>query len=237
MKKLILLLHILLVAPQCFAQEKQQKLIVTKNAIKLENGKKVIANFKTNAAQDTLIIDMYEVFNVQKSLPLIAEKLSLNPIRTKYITEIRPEGNRIHRDLLILYPEKKQKAEPKIYEGPLSVAYTIGRHTDQIDLKFKYLKSYGVIASFGNSFYRGDLDRHFLYIGFSKDFEKLGNTKWQGVASVGPIAVATQLKNELQVGAVAIVGIQREFTTNTFFGPKLIIGNYNEFGFSLSTRF
>lgn len=236
MKKLLIIFFVFSGIHMAFAQSQKADLVVAKSSIKFENSKKNAAKFKVNETQDTLTIDMYEVFDVQKALPLIAEKLQLNPERTKYITEIRPSGKKIHRDLIIIYPEKKKK-ETKPYEGPLSVAYTIGRHTDQFDLKFKYFNNYGIVATFGNSFYRGDLGRHFLYLGFSKDFESLGDGKWQGVASVGPIAVATHQENELSVGAAAVVTLQREFTKNTFFGPKLIIGNYNEIGFSLSTRF
>lgn len=226
---------VLIGVQEAFAQ-KNENLVVVNSSIKFENSKKKVADFNVNETQDTLIIDMYEVFDVQKALPLIAEKLQLNPNRTKVITEIRPSGRKIYRDLIIVYPSKKKKVSKK-YDGPLSIAYTIGRHTDQLDLKFNYLNNYGVVASFGNSFYRGDMSRHFLYFGFSRDFDALSGGKWQGVASVGPIAVATHQENELQVGAAAIISLQREFSTNAFFGPRLIIGNYNEIGFTLSTRF
>lgn len=238
MKNLILTCILLLTSfATLVAQNKSQDLIVSNNKLKYENGKKVVAEFKTNETLDTLIIDMYELFDVQKALPLIAANLKLNPKRTKYIQEVRPSGKKVYRDLIIVYPEKVKKKDTKPYDGPLSLAYTLGRHTDQLELKLKYFNNYGVVASFGNSFYRGDLNRHFLYLGLSKDFDRLANTKWQGMASVGPIAVATHQTNELVVGAVANISIQREFTTNTFFGPKIIIGNYNEIGFSLSTRF
>ena len=90
---------VLIGVQEAFAQKKEN-LVVVNSSIKFENSKKKVADFNVNETQDTLIIDMYEVFDVQKALPLIAEKLQLNPNRTKVITEIRPSGKKIYRDLI-----------------------------------------------------------------------------------------------------------------------------------------
>ena len=89
---------------------------------------------------------MYEVFDVQKALPLIAEKLQLNPNRTKVITEIRPSGKK-NISRLDYSVSLKEKKVSKKYDGPLSIAYTID-DIQTLDLKFNYLNSYGVVASF-----------------------------------------------------------------------------------------
>jgi len=38
-------------------------------------------------------------------------------------------------------------------------------------------------------------------------------------------------------GPVGIIKIQRPYSNNSFFGPKVIFGAHNEVGFSISTRF
>lgn len=237
MRKVFLFIALTLTVSS-FAQSKSETIVIGRGVVRTQLTNKLIGTYELNEKQDTLIVEMSEMFSVQKALPEMASKLEIDPKKVRYIKEVQPSGKTIYRELAIVIPEGNSAPKPTSKKNSLiAVGYGIGRHTDQLDIKVRYFKTYGIHGIFGNSFYRGDLATHFLFLGASNDFEYMRGTKWQGVMSLGPIAVAKQNTNELEVGMAVIFNVEREFTENLFFGPRLIIGNYNELGFCLSTRF
>jgi len=234
----VFLLSLLILSFSCLAQSNSEAIIIGRGVVRTQLTNQIIGKFELSDNKDTLLVEMSQMFNVQKALPTMATKLEIDPSKVRFLKERQPSGKTVYRELAIVIPEvkKNKKASPNS-NSIIALGYSIGRHTDQLDIKVRYYNTYGIHGIFGNSFYRGDLSTHFLFLGASNDFEYFRGTKWQGVISLGPIAVAKQNTNELEVGAAIIFNIEREFTENIFFGPRLIIGNYNELGFCLSTRF
>lgn len=240
MKKVFLIGLFCLTTSVTFAQS--QDVIVTKRKIVNNSSGEVIARYELNETKDTLNVTLYREYNINSKIPEITYKINADPKTLKYIKETSTDGTVSHRLLAIVLPEQKErksKKEKKPEKSPqrISVDYSLGRHTDQFSAKFRYLGSFGIEGSVATSLYRGDVKDNYLYLGLSQDFDDLYYTEWQGHFSLGPIAYAETGKNEIKPGLVVIGSFYRKIDRNFYFGPKIMLGSFNEFSFSISTRF
>ena len=237
MKKFLLIC--LLVAPMSFVFGQSSSLIIKKRKILNATTRETIATYKLNDRQDTLMVKLNTEFNINKALPEMSMKLRVNPKMLKYVAETQANGNKVYRELAIIVPDSKIKKAIKPLNSPtvFSASYSLGRHTDQFSGVFRYLGSFGIEGTIATSLYRGDVFDNYLYLGLSQDFDDLYYTNWQGRFSLGPIVVAETGRNAFTSGFVVVGALHRKIDDNFYFGPKIMLGSFNEFSFSISTRF
>jgi hypothetical protein len=242
MKKLLLLCALL--APMSLAFGQSSGTIVKKKKILSATTGSTIATYALNEGRDTLLVTLYKEFNINKTLPEMTMKLRVDPKTLKYLKETQPNGSKVYRELSIVIPDSKGNKKPKDkaikpLKSPkvFSASYALGRHTDQLSGVFRYAGSFGIEGAIATSLHRGDVLDNYLYLGLSQDLDGLYYTKWQGHFSLGPIVLAEAGKNEFTPGLVVIGELQRQIDDNFYFGPKIMLGTFNEFSFSISTRF
>lgn len=240
-KKALLFGLCLLAFNPAFGQSK--KPIVAKNKIVNSSNGDIMARFNLSEGKDTLIVELYDDFNVNPSVPEMTEKLKADPELLKYIQETLQDGTVNHRALTIVVPEQKgkkdlpKKIQPLKSPKRFSIDYSLGRHTDQFSGKFRYAGSFGIEGTVATSLYRGDVSDNYLYLGLSQDFDQLYYTKWQGHFSLGPIVNVQAGTSEILPGLVVVGSLYRQIDGNFYFGPKIMLGSFNELSFSISTRF
>lgn len=242
MKKFLLLCA--LIAPMSLAFGQSSGTIVKKKKILNATTGATIATYKLNEGRDTLKVSLNTKFNINRTLPEMSMKLRVDPETLKYVAETQPNGNMVYRELSIVVPESKGEKKPiekaiKPLKSPkvFSASYAMGRHTDQFSGVFRYAGSFGIEGSIATSLHRGDVFDNYLYLGLSQDFDGLYYTKWQGHFSLGPIVVAEAGKSEFTPGLVVVGALHRQIDRNFYFGPKIMLGSFNEFSFTISTRF
>lgn len=236
MRKFSTILVLMLFALAAHAQKKVEPVVIGNGVIRTQESREIIARFYKNDNSDTVTIDMTELIPFKKSLPKITQKLGIEKDKTTVLKVVKPDNSITYQTLDILAPDSKGSSED-LYNGPISLGYSIGRQTDQFNVRLRYYKGFGLDFHLGTSIYRSDLNNHFLFIGLSNDFKSVFGTEWGGVFSAGALGMVYYDNNEMTTGPVGIIKIQRSFSKNSFFGPKLIFGTHNEMGFSISTRF
>ena len=155
--------------------------------------------------------------------------------KTTILKVIEPDNTIVYQEMNILAPISQTPIDT--INTPLSLGYAIGRHTDQFNFRLRYYKGFGLDFHVGTSIYRGDLNRHFIYMGLSNDFSSIFGTQWDGVFSAGSLVMRYYDNDQMTMGPVGILTLQRSYSENSSFGPKVIFGTHNELGFSISTRF
>ena len=236
MKKISTLIVFILFGLQVHAQEKVEAIVIGQGVVRTQDSREVVARFYKNGSGDTITIDMKEYIPVKKSLPKIAQKLGIEKNKTTVLKIIEPNNTLTYQTLNILAPDAPETKD-SVYNSPISFGYTIGRQTDQFNVRLRYYKNFGVDFQLGTSIYRSDLNSHFLFIGVSNEVQSMFGSNWGGIFSAGAIGMIFYDKNEMITGPVGIIKIQRPYAKNSFFGPKVIFGAHNEIGFSISTRF
>jgi hypothetical protein len=236
MKKLnTLIVAIILSATSVTAQEKVEAITIGNGLIRTQDSRDIIGRFYKNDAGDTITIDLKEMIPVKKAIPKISQKLGVPKDKTIILKVVEPNNTIVYQELNILAPNVKPPKDT--INSPLTLGYSIGRHTDQFNVRLRYNKSFNLDFHLGTSVYRGDLNSHFLFIGLSNEFRSMFGTEWDGVFSAGGLGGVYYENEEMTLGPVGIISIQREYTSKTLFGPKLIFGVHNEVGFAISTRF
>tara|TARA_B110000503_G_scaffold17759_1_gene25940 strand:+ start:8934 stop:9644 length:711 start_codon:yes stop_codon:yes gene_type:complete len=235
MKKNSVLIVLMLFALSAQAQKKIEAIVIGQRVVRTQDSREIVARFYKNDAGDTVTIDMTEFIPLQKSLPKIAQNLGIEKNKTTILKVVEPDNTITYQTLNILAPDIAKARDSTSY-SPISLGYSIGRHTDQFNVNLRYYKSFGVGFHLGTSIYRGDLNSHFLFIGLYNDFQSIFGTEWGGVFSAGAMGIVFYDKEGMITGPVGIIKIQRPYAKNLFFGPKFIFGAHNEVGFSISTR-
>lgn len=235
MKKLYTLIFALTITSSAFAQEKVESIVIGNGLIRTQDSRDIIGRFYKNNAGDTVTIDLKEYIPMKKSIPRIAQKLAIPKDKTVILKVVEPDNTVVYQEMNILAPNAQAPADT--LNSPISLGYAIGRHTDQFNVRLRYFKGFGLDFHLGTSIYRGDLNSHFLYIGLSNDFRSVFGTEWDGVFSAGALGMVYYDNDEMTLGPVGIITLQRAFNSTSSFGPKVIFGTHNEVGFSISTRF
>jgi len=235
MRRLYTLIIVLTINYGAMAQEKIESIVIGNGIIRTQDRGDIIGRFYKNNAGDTVIIDLKEYIPLKKSIPTISRKLAIPKDKTTILKIKEPDNTIVYQELNILAPKTQSTVDTLI--SPISFGYTIGRHTDQFNIRYRYIDSYGFDFQVGTSAHRGDLNFNFLYIGLSSDFRSAYDTQWSGVFSAGAIGLKQYNEDEVIVGPVGIFCIHRPFSKFFSFGPKLIFGTHNELGFSISSRF
>ena len=236
MKKLPIIIFLFLIGLTSNAQEKVEAVVIGQGVIRTQDSREIVARFYANKGGDTITIDMVQYVPVKKSLPKIAQRLGIEKDKTTILKVVEPNNTITYQTLNILAPDSDGSAD-STYNSPISLGYAIGRHTDQFNVRIRYNKGFGIDFHLGTSIYRGDLNSHFLFVGLSNDFQSLFGSEWSGVFSAGALGMVFYDNEEMLIGPVGIINIQRPYSKNSSFGPKFIFGAYNEVGFSISTRF
>lgn len=238
MKKLLATICLTIVAVNLHAQEnkKIESIIIGNGVIRTQDSRDIVARFYANEAEDTVTINMNEFIPVKKALPQIAQKLRLKKGKTTFLKLIEPDNTVVYQSLDILAPDRKA-VNADIYKSPVSLGYSIGRHTDQYNVRFRLDKGYGIDIHYGTSLYRGDVNAQFFYLGLSNEVNSILGSNWAGVFSAGAIGLTFYQNDEMILGPVGIIKFERPFTKTSLFGPKFIFGAHNEIGFAISTRF
>jgi len=236
MKKLnTLIIAIMLTATSAMAQEKVEAITIGNGLIRTQDSRDIIGRFYKNDAGDTVTIDLKQMIPVKKALPKISQKLGIPKDKTTILKVVEPNNKVVYQELNILAPNAKAPADT--INSPISLGYSIGRHTDQFNVRLRYFKGFGLDFHLGTSIYRSDLNSHFLYVGLSNDFKSMFGTEWDGIFSAGALGMVYYDNDEMLLGPVGIITIQRDYGPRSSFGPKFIFGAHNEGGFAISTRF
>ena len=236
MKKLSIIIFLFLIGFTSNAQEKVEAVVIGQGVIRTQDSREIVARFYANKGGDTVTIDMAQYVPIKKALPKIAQRLGIEKDKTTILKVVEPNNTITYQTLNILAPDSNGSAD-STYNSPISLGYAIGRHTDQFNVRLRYNKGFGIDFHLGTSIYRGDLNSHFLFVGFSNDFQSLFGSEWGGVFSAGILGMVFYDNEEMLTGPAGIINIQRPYSKNSSFGPKFIFGAYNEVGFSISTRF
>ena len=235
MRKLYILIIALTMTTGVMAQEKVESIIIGNGVIRTQDSRDIIGRFYKNDGGDTVTIDLKEYIPIKKSIPRISQKLALPKDKTTILKVIEPDNTIVYQEMNILAPISQAPIDT--INTPLSLGYAIGRHTDQFNFRLRYYKGFGLDFHVGTSIYRGDLNRHFIYMGLSNDFSSIFGTQWDGVFSAGSLVMRYYDNDQMTLGPVGILTLQRSYSENSSFGPKVIFGTHNELGFSISTRF
>lgn len=235
MRKLYTLIIALTITSGAMAQEKVESIVIGNGLIRTQDSRDIIGRFYKNDAGDTVTIDLKEYIPMKKSIPRIAQKLAIPKDKTVILKVVEPDNTVVYQEMNILAPNAQAPVDT--LNSPISLGYSIGRHTDQFNVRLRYFKGFGLDFHLGTSIYRGDLNSHFLYLGLSNDFRSVFGTQWDGVFSAGALGMVYYDNNEMTMGPVGIISLQRPFNEVSSFGPKVIFGTHNEVGFSISTRF
>jgi hypothetical protein len=187
------------------------------------SGENKIGTFELVA--DTLKIVLFEKANVESMVPNMVIELGVDPKAVHYISESSFMGKGSIRELEVYIPSPKKTPPSK---DRVQFAYNLGRHTDMVSLRLKYYRYYGIDATLGTSIHRIDNQKNFAYLGLSNEFNQFYRLGWRGHASIGPILMVTSNTNEMSVSGAACLSLQKSFGANAYFGPKWIIGGYNE---------
>lgn len=174
---------------------------------------------------DTLKIVLFEKANVESLIPEMIMTLKVNPKSVSYISESSFMGTGSVRELEVYIPEPKKTPPSK---DRVQFSYDLGRHTDMLGLRIKYYKYYGIEMIGGTSVHRLDVENNFAYIGLSNEFNQFYSFGWRGHASLGPLLLVKTGSNEMTVTGAACVSLQKSIGVNSYFGPRWIIGGYNE---------
>lgn len=236
MRKLCTLIFLFLFVFSSKAQEKIEAVVIGQGVIRTQDAREIVGRFYKNKTGDTVTIDLKQYIPIKKSLPKIAQNLGIEKDKTTILKIAEPNNTITYQTLNILVPDSNEGSDTT-YNSPISLGYAIGRHTDQFNVRLRYYKGFGLDFHLGTSIYRGDLNSHFLFVGLSNDFQSLFGSEWGGVFSAGALGMVFYDKEEVITGPVGIIKIQRPYSNNSFFGPKVIFGAHNEVGFSISTRF
>lgn len=235
MRKLYTLIIALTITTGAMAQEKVESIIIGNGLIRTQDSRDIIGRFYKNDAGDTVTIDLKEYIPMKKSIPRIAQKLAIPKDKTTILKVVEPDNTIVYQEMNILAPNAQAPVDT--LNSPISLGYAIGRHTDQFNVRLRYFKGFGLDFHLGTSIYRGDLNSHFMYMGLSNDFRSVFGTQWDGVFSAGALGMVYYDNNEMTMGPVGIITLQRPFNETSSFGPKMIFGTHNEVGFCISTRF
>jgi hypothetical protein len=210
------------------AQAVQGQNLVLENE-KIMSGKNKVGTYLVTS--DTLKIVLFEDIDVDKLIPDMILAMKEDPKSINYISESSFTGKGSIRRVDVYIPSKK-KFTPS--SDRIQLSYNLGRHTDILSAKLKYFKSYGIEAAFATSLHRGDNKDHFLYLGLSSDFNLFYRSGWRGSFSAGPILQAKTGQNELLVSATTCTTFNKSLGKNSYFGPKLYLGLYNELALGLT---
>lgn len=222
MRKFLLSIIILLLPILGFAQ-----------ALKIEGnelllGTEKLGNFEV--VNDTLKIVKFEKFNVDPFIPQIVLATEKDPKSINYISESSFMGEGSVRELDVYIPDPKRTPPVK---NRIHLNYSVGRHTDQIGFRMKYFKYYGVEAIAGTSIHRGDNQINFMYLGLSNEMNLFYRAGWRGQVSLGPILVAESGVNEMVITGAGVASLQKRASDRITFGPRVMVGGYNEVSMSM----
>lgn len=222
MRKLVLAISIILLPTLGMAQ-----------ALKIEGnelllGTEKLGNFEV--VNDTLKIVKFEKFNVDPFIPQIVLATERDPKSINYISESSFMGEGSVRELDVYIPEAKKTPPVK---NRIHLNYSVGRHTDQLGIRVKYYKYYGVEAIAGTSIHRSDNQMNFMYLGLSNEMNLFYRSGWRGQISLGPILIAESGVDEMTITAAATASLQKRATDRLTFGPRIMVGGYNEVSMSM----
>lgn len=222
MKKLVLAFTILLMP-----------LLGTAQSLKIEGnellfGTEKLGNFEV--VFDTLKIVKFQKFNVDPFIPEIVLATEKDPKSIHYISESSFMGDGSVRELDVYIPDTKRT--PPV-NSRVHLNYSVGRHTDQLGIRVKYFKYYGVEAIGGTSIHRGDNQNHFMYLGLSNEMNLFYRAGWRGQISAGPILLVETNTNEMTVTGAVVGSLQKRASDRLTFGPRIMVGGYNEVSMSM----
>jgi len=222
MRKLLLAITIMLFPTLGIAQA----LEIEGNDLLL--GTEKIGNF--DVVNDTLKIVKFEKFNVDPFIPEIVLATGKDPKSIHYISESSFMGEGSVRELDVYIPDAKRTPPVK---NRMHLNYSVGRHTDQLGIRVKYFKYYGVEAIAGTSIHRSDNQINFMYLGLSNEMNLFYRTGWRGQVSLGPVLLAESGVNEMTITGAGCFSLQKRATDRLTFGPRIMVGGYNEVSMSV----
>jgi len=202
-------------------------------ALKIEGNELLLGSDKLGTFEvvsDTLKIVKFEKFNVDPFIPEIVLSTDVDPKAIHYISESSFMGQGSVRELDVFIPDAKRTPPVK---NMVHLNYSIGRHTDQLGIRIKYYQYYGIEAIGGTSLHRGDNKMNFLYLGLSNEMNLFYRAGWRGQISAGPILIAESNVNEMTVTGAVVGSLQKRATERLTFGPRVIVGGYNEVSMSM----
>lgn len=222
MRKLILSIGIMLLP-----------LIGVAQALKIEGNELLVGTDKLGTFEvvnDTLKIVKFEKFNVDPFIPEIVLATEKDPKSINWVSESSFMGDGSVRELDVYIPEPKRTPPLK---NNIHINYSVGRHTDQLGIRLKYFKYYGIEAIGGMSVHRSDNYRQFLYLGLSNEMNLFYRAGWRGQVSAGPILLLETNTNEMTVTGTFVGSLQKKTSERLSFGPRVMIGGYNEVSMSM----
>lgn len=202
-------------------------------ALKIEGNELLLGSDKLGTFEvvsDTLKIVKFEKFNVDPFIPEIVLSTDKDPKAIHYISESSFMGEGFVRELDVFIPDVKRTPPVK---NVVHINYSVGRHTDQLGIRIKYYQYYGIEAIAGTSLHRGDNQMNFLYLGLSNEMNLFYRAGWRGQVSAGPILLAESNVNEMTVTGAVVGSLQKRATDRFTFGPRVIVGGYNEVSMSM----
>lgn len=182
---------------------------------------------------DTLKIVKFEEFDIDALIPEMVVSKQIDPKSIHFISESSFMGEGSVRELEVYIPEPKKTPPSK---QTFSSNFSLGRHTDMIGLRVKYYKYYGIEAIAGTSVHRTDTEKNFLFLGLSNEMNLFYRSGWKGHVALGPILYVETGVNEMVVTGAASVSIRKSMNRLSF-GPRLLIGGYNELALEMALSF
>ncbi|CAI8228036.1 MAG: Uncharacterised protein [Flavobacteriaceae bacterium] len=204
--------------------------------LKVEDGSILSKDEKVGSydiVMDTLKIVKFEEFNVDDLIPEMVVSKEVDPTSIKYISESSFLGEGSVRNLEVYIPAPKKTPPAK---QNFNMNYSLGRHTDIVGLRVKYYRYFGIEALAGISVHRTDSEKNFMFLGLSNEMNLFYRTGWKGHVALGPLLYAETGVNEMTVTGAASISL-RKSTNNWSFGPRLLIGGYNELAFEMALSF
>lgn len=204
--------------------------------LKVEEGSILSKNEKVGSydiIMDTLKIVKFEEFNIDNLIPEMIVSKKVDPTIVKYISESSFLGEGSVRNLEVYIPEPKKTPPAR---QNFNMNFSLGRHTDIVGMRVKYYRYYGIEALAGISLHRTDSEKNFLFLGLSNEMNLFYRSGWKGHVALGPLLFAETGVNEMSVTGAASISL-RKSTNNWSFGPRLLIGGYNELALEMALSF
>jgi len=86
----VFLLSLLTLSFSCLAQSNSEAIIIGRGVVRTQLTNQIIGKFELSDNKDTLLVEMSQMFNVQKALPTMASKLEIDPSKVRFLKEVQP---------------------------------------------------------------------------------------------------------------------------------------------------